>query len=84
MRHGLRCARVGSFRDMPENTVDRRQKPHPDKLLLSPTEVAELLGVSERWVRAKATTPGFPRKVRIGGRLVRYRRSDVERWIDSL
>ena len=69
------------MQDVPAKTT--RSAPAPERLLLDTAEVATLLGVSERWVRAKATTGDFPRKVKLG-RLARYRRSDVERWLAKL
>src|SRR5437660_11185502 len=53
----------------------------PSERLLSPQEVADRLGVSERWVRDHATRR-FPRipAVKLGP-LLRFRLSDVEDFL---
>ena len=53
-------------------------------LLLSKDQVCALLGCSPRtldyWIAGK----GFPRAIKPGnGRLARWKRSDVEAWIDD-
>lgn len=50
--------------------------------MVSQTEVAELLGVTERCVEGWRVRGGGPRYVRVG-RLVRYRVSDVSSWLDA-
>jgi len=50
--------------------------------LLTQADVAELLGVTERCIEGWRVRGGGPRYVRCG-RLARYRREDVERWIAS-
>jgi predicted DNA-binding transcriptional regulator AlpA len=55
--------------------------------LLTPAEVAERLGVSQKtlanWRSCPSCAPsGSPRFVKVG-RQVRYRRSDLERWLDA-
>lgn len=52
-------------------------------LLLPPEEVARLLCISERKLRAMVSCGEFPKPARIG-RLARYRRSDVEKWVSRL
>lgn len=54
----------------------------PERLLFNALEVAEMLGVTESWVR-KATADGRLRPVRLGRNVVRYRRQDVEALIDK-
>jgi excisionase family DNA binding protein len=51
-----------------------------DPLLTKP-QVAEALGVSERWVKRALEEGRFP-KVKVG-KLVRVRRSDVEAYIEA-
>lgn len=50
--------------------------------LLDPTEVGEILGLSarslERW-RSEGRGPVY---VRLSARRIRYRRADVDRWIN--
>ena len=62
-----------------------------DNGLLSVREVAELLGVSPRWVwqRAAMAEAGlecraFPRPIRLSAKLIRWRASDVATFIDAL
>ena len=56
---------------------------NPSERLLSPQEVADRLGVSERWVRDHATrrSPRI-RAVKLGP-LLRFRRSDVEDFLSN-
>jgi excisionase family DNA binding protein len=51
-----------------------------DRLLLA-AEVAELLTVKESWVR-EATREGRLPHLRLG-RYRRYRRQDIERWLEA-
>ena len=44
--------------------------------------VAELLGCSSRHVRRLADSYRMPRPVHLG-RLVRWRKTDVEQWLDA-
>jgi excisionase family DNA binding protein len=50
--------------------------------LLTDREVAELLVVKPDTVRRWAASGRLP-SVRLGGRLVRFRSDDVERWIEG-
>jgi excisionase family DNA binding protein len=50
--------------------------------LLEAKEIAELLGVPERWVRDHTRTGSIPH-VQLG-RYVRYDRGDVLGWVESL
>lgn len=52
------------------------------KLLLRAAEVGALMGTSERWIWDKHNAGRLPKPVRIG-RLVRWRRSDIEAWIEA-
>jgi len=57
--------------------------------LLTTRELAELLGIGRRtcWrlaARAESGEGDFPRPVRIGSRMVRWRLADVEVYIASL
>ena len=49
--------------------------------LLSTEQLAELLGVSSKAVRARGCGMSQLPVIRIG-RLIRYRRQDVERWLE--
>ena len=51
-----------------------------DRLLVA-SEVAELLAVQESWVR-EATRDGRLPHLRLG-RYRRYRRKDIERWLEE-
>jgi len=55
---------------------------HADKLLLDVREVAALLGCCERSVWAWAEAGRFPRPLGLG-RLRKWRRCDVERWLEQ-
>lgn len=52
--------------------------------LLTPKDVAQLLGVSEQWVRlhANGAAPQLPH-LRLG-RFLRFRRVDIEAWVERM
>jgi excisionase family DNA binding protein len=56
------------------------EKPAP--LLMTPAELAELLNISPRKIRAMKATGALPVTVRIG-RLTRFRRADVLAWVTA-
>jgi excisionase family DNA binding protein len=64
---------------MPESSALDRTDPVVQ--LLRPDEVADLLGVSIRYVRYLAAAGALP-KIRLGRRSSRYRLADVEALID--
>ena len=51
--------------------------------LLTRREVAERFGITKRYLEIAATQGTGPPMVKMG-RLVRYRASDINRWIDRL
>lgn len=53
-----------------------------DNRLLSRTEVEAEYAISRRFLEISAVKGGGPRFVKVG-RLCRYRRADVETWIDE-
>ena len=53
-----------------------------EKMLLNAREVAALLGVHERSVRRWSMTGDFVRPIRLG-RLYRWPKAAVERWIED-
>jgi excisionase family DNA binding protein len=50
--------------------------------LLTAETIAEMLGISKRQVWRMASGGQLPRRVKLG-RLTRWRRDDVQRWIDA-
>jgi len=55
----------------------------PDRLF-TPAETAALLGIrSERTLRNWAAAGTGPKRLRIGGRHVRYRAADIREWLDT-
>lgn len=55
----------------------------PDRLL-TPIELGELLGgITDRTLRNWAADGTGPRRLRIGGKHIRYRVADVRNWLDS-
>lgn len=48
---------------------------------LTVADVAELIGTSTRTVKRYMATAGLPH-YRIGGKLVRFRRSEVAEWLE--
>ena len=63
--------------------MSRESDRDTDDRLLSPAETATLLGLTQRWLEVKRYRGDGPPFVRISSRCVRYRRSDLEEWIDS-
>jgi len=55
---------------------------HTDDLL-KPCEAARLLSVSEIWLKKLRLAGGGPRFVRLGVRLIRYKRSDLTEWVEA-
>jgi len=51
--------------------------------LLTRTEVAEIFGLSKRWLEVAACQGEGPPIVRITPRMVRYRFADIEAWIEA-
>lgn len=51
--------------------------------LLTRDEVADLYGLSKRWLEVVATKGKGPPLVRISARMVRYRVCDIEHWIEA-
>lgn len=51
--------------------------------LLTRDEVEDLFGLSKRWLEVAATRGEGPPIVRISPRMVRYRVSDIEAWIEG-
>jgi predicted DNA-binding transcriptional regulator AlpA len=49
--------------------------------LLSETELARWLGVSNLWLQHKRRQGGGPAFIRIGPKRIKYRRSDVIAWL---
>ena len=70
--------------DPNRHDMNSLQPSQSDERLLNARQVADRLGVSERWVRDHTTrrSPKI-RAVRLGS-LVRYRRADVEIFVESL
>lgn len=51
--------------------------------LMDLTAVADYLGVSESTARRLANEAGFPNRYRLSGRCVRWRRSELDRWLSG-
>ena len=76
--HQIAAALAGRF----SNSLPRQPVTLPDRLLLSATESAGLLGMSLR--KFHQTRPELPDPVVIGARHVRWRRADLVAWVESL
>lgn len=56
-------------------------KPKEEDAILSPDQLADLLGVSKGWVYEQAALKAIPyHKL---GKYLRFRRSAIDRWVDS-
>jgi predicted DNA-binding transcriptional regulator AlpA len=52
-------------------------------MLLDRTQVEAVFGLSRRWLELAAHKGHGPAMVRISRRMVRYRASDVQAWLDA-
>lgn len=64
-----------------ERPITRTQSSRTEEALLTPPEVAEILRVSAGWVRNHATRKEPRLRVVKLGKLLRFRRSDIEEFI---
>jgi excisionase family DNA binding protein len=60
----------------------RRMTKYADKLLTT-AEAAELLGISLEALRVRRSRYGEPPYVQLGPATIRYRRSDLDAWIEA-
>lgn len=68
--------------DMTEQPAGRPIPTNRDALLFT-DEVAFLVGLKPRALAALRLRGGGPRFVRLSGRAVRYRRADLDAWINA-
>lgn len=78
LNHPIHAALTGSLRT-PKAVGGAASQ---ERLLLSATEAASLLGMSLR--KFHQTRPELPAPVVIGPRHVRWRRADLDRWVSDL
>lgn len=55
----------------------------PEDPILSPTEVAEILGIAVSTLRVWRRRSEFPEPIRIGPRRIGWRRSVIEQWLEN-
>jgi len=74
-----------SVPDTPASAKPRRGKaePSPHAALLTLSEVSVLVGLSQNTVRNYMKAGNFPASITSGTRTVRWKRSEVEAWMDS-
>lgn len=51
--------------------------------LLTTQQVAEIIGISPDTIARYRRQGNGPKYLRLGNNLIRYRRSDVEEWLDK-
>jgi predicted DNA-binding transcriptional regulator AlpA len=54
-----------------------------EKLLLTESEAARLLGFSPRFLQLRRSNGDGPKFVRVSARAIRYRLEDLERWAEQ-
>lgn len=54
-----------------------------EKLYYTTEEVALMFGLTSDYLRRLRSRQAGPVYSRIGGRMIRYRKADVQRWIDT-
>ncbi len=57
---------------------------HIDETLLRLPDVIARIGFSRAWIYAAVADGRFPKPLKVGGRAVAWRASDVAAWIDAL
>lgn len=74
-------ARSEGLNIMSKAKAPTRAKPEIDDPLFTPREAAAYLGMTERWIKDQLTYGTIPRTKL--GRLNRFRKSDLDRWIEE-
>ncbi len=54
------------------------------EVLLNEREVARIIGTTPRFLQQRRQAGTGPRFLRLSHRCVRYRKSDIDAWLDSL
>ena len=54
-----------------------------DQTLIRPRDAAAMLGISRKHLYALADHPDFPERIHVSDRVVAWRVSDLEIWINS-
>ena len=78
---GRRCSRQSKHASKARHMPDSSTVPPNETKLLDRREVASLLGCSARQIQRLEADEAMPPAVRIGRRLVRWRRQTIEQWI---
>ena len=70
---------------MTTKTPKQLKMPHPDKVLLTVTEMCALYGINRMlvWREREKQDSTFPKAIIFGSRTQNYLRSDVDAWIAS-
>ncbi len=74
---------TGRTTNLPPVVIDTSEIP-PDARMLETKQVAAMLGVSVRTVWRLVAAGQLPQPVRFNRKLVRYRVSDLTRWLEGL
>ena len=54
-----------------------------NQTLVRPREAAAIMSISRKHLYALAARPDFPERIRVSDRVVAWRVSDLEAWIDA-
>ena len=65
-----------------EQPKKKYKKPVPNPDMLCPLEAAGYLNVSRAQFYRLLQKPGFPRPIRLGSRTVRFRRRELDAYLD--
>ena len=66
---------------MRQQRTTRARSPQPSANLLTPREVAAMLRVNRDTVYVQCRRGVLPKPIRIGQRIIRWRRADIERFL---
>lgn len=67
-------------RKIPDSSKSR---PRTEPLLMDEKQAATLLGFSERTLQSWRCRGGGPPFIRVSARCIRYRREDLEAWVEA-
>jgi prophage regulatory protein len=65
------------------NGIAPAAKATSTRTLLNQNEVIEALGVSRNWIHRHVKNGTFPKPIKISPRTLRWKREELERWLEE-
>lgn len=75
--------RIDSRLTIAQHVVARPVTSSNDAALLRLKHVCEIVGLSRSTIYNAIHADSFPRPIRVGGRAVRWKTADIQRWMDE-